>query len=135
MKKIPNNTPQKYGPPSFNHLQPLIHKLIKFENEEGKRCLDTAENFHTNRFSTEKGDKTKRLFRTNKLKPTAEPLSASTAGLLKNPAGPRCSRLSIFQSDCRPSGVGKLSGGVEGRKGVSCYMLESLLHAQLILNR
>lgn len=80
-------------------------------------------------FIYRKRDKTKRLFRTNKLKPTAEPLSASSAGLLKNPRGPRCPRLSIFHPDCRPFGAVKLSGGVEG-----CFMLHVQVSAPCPIN-
>ncbi len=80
-------------------------------------------------FIYRKRDKTKRLFKTNKLKPTAEPLSASTADLLKNPGGPRCPRLSIFHPDCRPFGAGKLSGGEEG-----CFMLHVQVAAPCPIN-
>lgn len=80
-------------------------------------------------FIYRKRDKTKRLFRTNKLKPTAEPLSASSEGLQKNPGGPRCPRLSIFHPDCRPFGAGKLSGGEEG-----CFILHVQVSAPCPIN-
>lgn len=87
-------------PVYFNKVTLNIKEGHCIDSKESKRCLDTAENFHTNRLhsSREMGHKTKRLFRTNKLKT----YSGDFVSIFRRSTKEASQRLSIFHPDWRP---------------------------------